>query len=253
METHPEERRDSCLDESSPSEPSGSRTESSPCCAQPEPCCEDERQERSSAAAREPFVRQGLRLEYLTLGWEVIEAAVALIAAAMSGSVALLGFGIDSVAELASATILIWRLKSEQHGRSSADIETIDRRARRMVGASLFVLAGYIAFDAIQTLIFTAKPAGSVTGIAVTSVAMAVMWWLGRAKRRVATPLKSGALFSDAFQATACFWLCLITLAGLALNMALGWWWADPAAALVMVYFIAREGLEAWRGNECSC
>jgi divalent metal cation (Fe/Co/Zn/Cd) transporter len=194
-----------------------------------------------------------LRLEYLTLGWEVIEAAVALAAASVSGSVALLGFGIDSVAELASATILVWRLKSEQRGRGVADLERIDRRARRMVAASLFVLAGYVTFDAITALLAGTKPGSSIAGIAITAISMLVMWWLGRAKRSAAASLSSGALFSDAFQATACFWLCLITLTGLALNMALGWWWADPVAALAMVYFIVREGFAAWRGEECSC
>ncbi len=203
--------------------------------------------------ARAPLVQTGLGLEYLTIGWEVVEATVALIAALHAGSVALLGFGIDSVAELASALILVWRLKTEQRGYPLAHIETIDRRARQMVGASLFVLAAYIAFDAVSAFLWTAKPAPSVAGMVLTAVAMVVMLWLGRAKRRTATELESGALFSDAFQATACFWLCLITLAGLGLNLAFGWWWADPAAALVMVYFIGREGRSAWRGDECSC
>lgn len=224
-----------------------------PCCSETAPCCDTEARRGGNANGREPFVRQGLRLEYLTLGWEAIEAAVALAAASASGSVALLGFGIDSVAELASATILVWRLKSEQRGRGVADLERIDRRARRMVGASLFVLAGYVTFDAITALLAGTKPGSSIAGIAITAIAMLVMWWLGRAKRSAASSLSSGALFSDAFQATACFWLCLITLTGLALNMALGWWWADPAAALAMVYFITREGLAAWRGDECSC
>lgn len=217
-----------------------------------DPCCESVSNE-NLAKVREARIRTGLRLEYLTLAWEVVEAGVAIGAAIAAGSVALLGFGVDSLAEIASALILIWRLKAEGHGGAPEHLEAVDLRARRMVGLSLIVLAAYIAFEAATALVYVAKPAPSIPGIAVSAAAMVVMWLLGRSKRRAAGALGSAALFSDAFQATACFWLCLITITGLGLNMGLGWWWADPAAAIGAVYFIAREGIAAWRGEECDC
>lgn len=216
-------------------------------------CCADSVDECSPLDLRRTQIRTGLRLEYLTLAWEIVEAGVAIGASLAAGSVALLGFGVDSLAEIASALILIWRLKAERREHPPAHIEAIDRRARRMVGASLLVLAAYIAFETVKAVAYSVKPAPSVPGIAVTAAALLVMWVLGRSKQRTAGALGSAALLSDAFQATACFWLCLITLAGLALNLTLGWWWADPAAAAAAVYFIAREGRAAWRGEECDC
>lgn len=240
-------RRDASTDPCSQSQqPCADAAPSSSCCSREASC-------RASSGARGSHVRTGLALEYLTIGWEAIEASVALAAALHANSVALLGFGVDSIAELVSASVLIWRLKTQQRGYPSAHIEKIDGRARRLVGISLLVLSLYIAFDAVRTLALAAKPAPSVAGMALTTFAMFLMLWLGRAKRRTAADLGSGALSADAFQATACFWLCLITLAGLGFNLALGWWWADPIAALAIVFFIVREGFAAWRGEECSC
>jgi divalent metal cation (Fe/Co/Zn/Cd) transporter len=120
-----------------------------------------------------------------------------------------------------------------------------------MVGLSLFALAAYVAIEASRALMAGQRPEPSWVGIAITSVSVAVMWWLAREKRTAAAALQSRALKADAFQTTACFWLSLITLAGVGLNAALGWWWADPVAALAMTYFIASEGREAWRGEKC--
>jgi divalent metal cation (Fe/Co/Zn/Cd) transporter len=203
--------------------------------------------------SRTPVVRRALRLEYLTVGWNVVEGLVAIGAALLAGSVALLGFGIDSFVECASGLVLIWRLGAERRGLDEEEIERLDHRARRLVGASLFLLATYIAGDAALALWREERPAASFLGIGLTVVSIIAMQWLARAKRRAATVLGSRALEADAFQTSACFWLSIITLAGIGLNASFGWWWADPVAALGMTWFIAREGQEAWRGEECGC
>jgi len=202
---------------------------------------------------RPELVRKALKLEYLTVGWNVVEGVVSVLAAVAAGSVALLGFGIDSFVETTSGAILIWRLWAERHARDREAIEQLDRRAHKLVGVSLFLLASYIALDASLALYRAEEPAPSVVGVAITSLSLAVMWWLARAKRRMAAAIQSRALEAHSFQTTACWWLSLVTLAGLGLNALFGWWWADPVAALGMTWFIVREGREAWRGEECGC
>jgi divalent metal cation (Fe/Co/Zn/Cd) transporter len=202
---------------------------------------------------RAGHLRRGLALEYFTVGWNVLEGVVSVAAAVAAGSVALLGFGIDSFVETTAGLILIWRLRAERQARDREEIERLDRRAHKLVGLSLLLLAGYVAFDASKALIARERPEPTPVGIAVTSLSLAVMWWLARAKRRTARSLASRALEADSFQTTACFWLSLVTLAGIALNAALGWWWADPVAALGMTWFLVAEGREAWRGEDCGC
>ena len=158
-----------------------------------------------AVTARPRLLRRGVRLEILTVGWNVLEGAVAVGAALVSGSVALLAFGADSVIETASGGLLIWRLTAEARSTDAEAVEALDRRAHKLVGASLLLLAAYVAADAAWTL-----------------------WmWLARAKRGTARALGSRALHADAFQTTACWWLSLITLSGIGLNAAFGWWWAD--------------------------
>ncbi len=204
--------------------------------------------------ANRPALRsRALRLEYLSLGWNLVEGVVAVAAALAAGSVALFGFGLDSFVESASALVLVWRLHAEMRERDPEAIERLDRRAHRLVGVSLFLLAAWVALDAAWTLWRGERPETSVVGIAVTSVSIALMVWLARAKRRAAAALESRALEADSFQTTACWWLSIVTLAGIGLNAAFGWWWADPVAALVMTVFIVREAREAWRGEDCGC
>jgi divalent metal cation (Fe/Co/Zn/Cd) transporter len=148
---------------------------------------------------------------------------------------------------------LIWRLRAERHARDPEEIERLDQRAHKLVALSLLLLAAYIAFDAAKAIITREKPQPTIAGVAITSLSLTVMWWLARAKRRTARGLASRALEADSFQTTACFWLSLITLAGIGLNAAFGWWWADPVAALGMTYFLVSEGREAWRGEDCAC
>jgi cation diffusion facilitator family transporter len=200
---------------------------------------------------RESALGRALRLEYLTVGWNVVEGLIAVTAAVAAGSVALLGFGIDSFVESASGSILVWRLMAERRQSSKAAIERLERRAQRLVAVSLFALAAYIVVDATRSLVSGEQPTPSTVGLVLTAVSLAVMWWLAREKVRVARRLGSRALESDAFQTTACWWLSLAALVGIGLNAALGWWWADPVAALVISGLIAREGREAWRGEEC--
>jgi divalent metal cation (Fe/Co/Zn/Cd) transporter len=197
-------------------------------------------------------VNRALRLEYLTVGWNAVEGCVAVTAAIIAGSVAILGFGIDSFVECASAFVMIWRLRAERDLAMSGErLDAIDHRARRLVAGSLFLLAAYVTFDAVQTLWTGDRPAFSSVGAALLALSIAVMLWLARAKRRLAHELGSEALEADAFQTTACWWLSVAALLGVGLNGLFGWWWADPIAALVIAALIAREGREAWKGRAC--
>ena len=203
------------------------------------------------ATDRARFRERALRLEYFTVGWTLIEAGVGVSTAVLASSVALLGFGIDSVIECASATALIWRLVAERRALDHAAIEQLDQRAHKLVALSLFGLSAYIVIDAAWTLWRGDHPHPTVVGVALTTVTMGVMYWLARAKRRAAAALGSRALAADSFQATACLWLSLITLVGVGLNALFGWWWADPAAAICMPLFLIQEGRQAWRGEDC--
>jgi divalent metal cation (Fe/Co/Zn/Cd) transporter len=239
----------------SPTEPHADQT-SSCACEHDNPACHPSSQTAAdlpATPARRELLVRGLRLEYLTVAWNVVEGLASVAAAVAAGSVALLGFGIDSFVETTSGLILIWRLRAERHARAPADIERLDQRAHKLVGLSLFLLTAYIAIDAAKALITRERPEPSALGIAITTLSLTVMWWLARAKRRTARGLGSRALEADSFQTTACFWLSLVTLSGIGLNAAFGWWWADPVSALGMTYFLVSEGREAWRGEDCGC
>ena len=203
--------------------------------------------------ARPGLLRHALRLEYLTVGWNLVEGVIAIAAALASGSVALLGFGIDSFVESTSGTVLIWRLRAERGSADHEAIERIEQRARKLVALSLFLLAAYIAVRAVTALVAGERPEASLVGLALALVSLAVMGFLARAKRRAAIALGSRAMEADAFQTTACWWLSLIVLGGIGLNALFGWWWADPLAALGMTLFIVREGREAWMGEDDCC
>lgn len=192
------------------------------------------------ADARPALVTRALHLEYLTVGWNIVEGAVAVAAALLAGSVAILGFGIDSFVECASGLVMIWRLRAERdHRRTDAQIDAVEHRARRLVAASLFLLAAYVTFDAVETLWSGDRPAFSPVGVSLLALSMGVMLWLARAKRRLARELGSEAMEADAFQTTACWWLSVAALVGVGLNGLLGFWWADPVAALVIAGLIA--------------
>ena len=197
---------------------------------------------------RNVLVARGQRLEYLTLAWNGFEATVALASGLLAGSVALIGFGLDSVIETASAGILLWRFRADADAQRR---EHAERTAHRLVGVCFVLLAAYVAVESVRALWMRAQPERSLPGILIAAAAVIVMPLLARAKRRVARQLSSRALQADSRQADFCMYLSAILLAGLLLHATLGWWWADSVAALVMVPIIAREGVLALRGETC--
>lgn len=189
-----------------------------------------------------------MRLEVATVGWNVLEGIVAVAAGTIASSVALIGFGVDSFVETASGAVVGWRLRDELRGRSPGEAERLERRAARVAGALLLVLGLYIVLDAGRRLLgFGEEARESPVGILLTALSLVVMPVLGWAKLRTARALGSGALRADAYETITCAWLSLTTLAGLMLNATLGWWWADPLAALALGPLIVREGLAGWR------
>jgi len=193
-------------------------------------------------------VARGRRLEHLTIAWNGFEAIVALASGLIAGSVALVGFGLDSVIECASASVLLWRLRAE---RDPARRDQAERTAHRLVGSCFLLLAVYVGFESIRSIWIKVQPERSLPGILIAVAAVIVMPLLGRAKRRVAVQLGSRALHSDSRQADFCAYLSAILLLGLSLHTLFGWWWVDPVAALAMVPIIAREGVQGLRGTRC--
>ena len=187
-------------------------------------------------------MKKGRRLEYLTIGWNSVEGIVAVGAGIVAGSIALVGFGVDSVIEVSSGAIVLWRLASGEHR---------EKLALRLVGFSFLALCAYIAFDAAKSLLYREPPETTYVGIGVAALSLVVMPILARAKRKVAAELCSRAMHADSRQTDLCAYLSAILLGGLILNAVFGWWWADPAAALIMVPIIAKEGVEALRGETC--
>jgi divalent metal cation (Fe/Co/Zn/Cd) transporter len=202
-----------------------------------------------AAAARPALVRRGLRLNYLTIAYNTVEAVVSLAAGLVAGSVALVGFGIDSAIEVTASLAAQWRLRSDDSERR----ERAEQLTRRVIGGSFLVLAAYVTADSTMTLWQHEAPRPSVVGLGILALSVVVMPVLARAKRSVAQALASRALQAEAMQTSICAYLSVIALAGVALNTALGWWWADPVAALLMVPLITKEGLEGLRASAASC
>lgn len=204
---------------------------------------------------RTTWLRRGRMLAGLTVAYIGLEGVIAIVAGIRTDSVALTGFGVDSFVEVTSALVVAWRMHDElaNGGPDGAErIELVEQRAARITGVLLILLAGYLALEAVLTLSGVGEsPDTSTLGIALTATSIALMPLLARAKLRAASELDSKALRADAFETVACVWLSVTTLVGLALNAAFGLWWADPVAALVLVPLIAREGLEAVRGEDC--
>ena len=197
---------------------------------------------------RAAAVHGGLNLEYFTVAWNSLEAIVALVCGAVAGSIALTGFGLDSLIEVSSGGVLLWRLHSDH---DDARRETVEQRALKLVGVSLLALAAYVAAESVLSMIRREAPERSLPGIALATVSLIVMPVLARAKRRVASAIASPALQADSQQTDICAYLSAILLLGLLLNAAFRWWWADPAAGLVMAPLIAYEGVQALRGKTC--
>ncbi len=202
-------------------------------------------------AIRSVLLRRGLRLEYFSLVWNVVETVVGMAAGIAAGSVALVGFALDSVVESTSASILVWRLRSEGRGHWTA--ESVERRAIRLVALAFFALALYVGGRSAFDLVTQHKPDESVAGIILAAVSLVVMPVLARKKNRMARTLDSKALKADASQTSLCTYISAFLLVGLGANALLGWWWADPAAGLVIAALAAREGHHLWTTEDFCC
>ena len=201
-------------------------------------------------SARTVLIQQAFRLEWLTVAWMVIEALVAIGAGVIAGSLTLTAFGLDSVIELISAGVLIWRLTHElRHGEEFS--RRTERIAGRTGGALLFVLAAYIVLGAGWSLWARHGGEFSVPGLIVAAVAMPIMYVLARRKLDVARQLGSRAMRADAIESITCGWLSLVVVVGLVANLLLAVWWIDAVTSLGIVWFVVKEAREAWSGEDC--
>ena len=193
--------------------------------------------------------RLGRRAQLLagaSVAYNVVEAGVAIAAGIAAGSVALIGFGLDSTIEVSSALIILWQFRHRVP-------QSRERAALRALAVSFFALAAYVAFEAVSALVGGETPDASPVGIGLAIASLLIMPWLSRAQRRTGQALGSRAVEADGKQTRLCAYLSGVLLAGLVLNATLGWGWADPVAALVIAGVAVREGIEAWRGDHCDC
>jgi cation diffusion facilitator family transporter len=194
---------------------------------------------------RRSLLRRGFRLEVFTVAYNVVEALVSVAAGWLAGSIALIGFGLDSTIEVIAAVAVGHRLLRELRGDDSEGVNRRERQALLLVGITFFLLSAYVVYEAGGKLLRAERPEPSLVGIVVASLSLLLMPLLGWMKYRTGAALSSKALMADAKETFVCSYLSLTLLAGLLLNAWLGWWWADPAAALVMVPFLLHEGWEA--------
>lgn len=199
---------------------------------------------------RAALLRRARLLEWFTIVYNSLEGLVSVAAGLLAGSIALVGFGIDSVIEVISGITLLWRTGAKVDAEQGERAEAI---ALKIVGVSFILLAAYVAFDSAKSLWLREAPDESLLGIVIAALSLVIMPLLARGKRQVAARIRSRALSADARQTDLCMYLSAILLAGLGLNALFGWWWADPVAALVMVPIIGKEGIEALRGEQCGC
>jgi divalent metal cation (Fe/Co/Zn/Cd) transporter len=200
------------------------------------------------ALDRQAVAERGKRLEYFTITWNSLEGLVALIAGVLAGSISLVGFGIDSFIEVTSGTVLLWRMSVD------ADVQGRERNEQfslRIVGVCLMALAVYITYESISDILMRKPPEHSIPGIVLACISLVVMPLLARAKKKIGNELGSAAMHADARQTDFCVYLSAILLVGLLLNAGLGWWWADPIAALVMVPIITKEGIDGMKARTC--
>ena len=190
-------------------------------------------------------VRAGIVLEWITIAWMIVEVVGSIVTAMGARSVSLLAFGLDSLVELASAGVLVWRLRAELGGGNEEETESVEHRAAGLVGWSLLLLAAYIVIDAGWALWHHDTPRTSPFGMLIAGAAFVIMPVLVMYKRRVANRIGSAALRADAAEGVVCAYMAATLLFGLVLRSAFGWWWADPVAALALVAFIVHEGREA--------
>jgi divalent metal cation (Fe/Co/Zn/Cd) transporter len=200
---------------------------------------------------RDRWLRAALALVGLTAAYNLLEAAIALIAGARAESIALIGFGLDSVIELAAAMAVLHRMGAERRGAAHERVERVERRVRRFVGWTFLLLAGYVTLEAGLGLWQRDVPRESVLGLVLAACSLVVMPLLAWGKLRAATALGSRALAAEARETLACAYLSGCLLLGLGLHAAVGWWWADPVAALAMVPWLVHEAREAMEDDPC--
>jgi divalent metal cation (Fe/Co/Zn/Cd) transporter len=196
----------------------------------------------STADERDRLTRRGFRLEYASMAWMTVEAAVAITAGIIASSIALIAFGLDSVLEFAAAVIVVWQMRGGGSQR--------EHQAVRFIGITFFLLAAYLVIESIRDLISQAKPEASTAGLAVAAAALLVMPLLALGKRQTGQALDNQALMADAAESALCALTSGAVVLGVGLNAGLGWWWADPAAALVIAALAVREGLEAFENDD---
>lgn len=189
--------------------------------------------------------RIALGLAWVTIAWNTIEAVVAIVAGAVASSIALVGFGLDSTVEVLSASVIVWQMTRDVP-------EDREEQALRLIAVSFLALAGYVAVQAVFDLASRSQPETSTVGIALAAVSLVVMPLLAGLKRRNGRRLGSGSVVADSNQTLLCTYLSVVLLVGLLLNATVGWWWADPVAALVIAALAINEGREAWHGERCS-
>ncbi|PJJ56555.1 cation efflux family protein [Mumia flava] len=204
------------------------------------------RQRVTDPSRRRVLGRRAQLLAAASVAYNLVEAVVAISAGLVAGSVALVGFGLDSTVEVSSGLIILWQFRHPMP-------EAREDRALRLMALSFFALAGYVAFESVRALLVGHEPDTSPVGIGLAAASLVIMPFLSWAQRRTGRALGSGAVVADSTQTLLCTYLSAVLLGGLLLNATLGWSWADPVAALVIAAVAAREGFEAWRGEACAC
>lgn len=207
-------------------------------------CCSH--RPRLSAEERARHGRRAQLLAGASVSYNLVEAVIAITAGSIAGSVALVGFGLDSIVEVSSGLIILWQFRHHLP-------EEREQQALKLMALAFFALAGYVGFESLRTLWSGHEAETSLVGIALASASLVIMPFLSWAQRRTGRALGSDAVVADGTQTGLCAWMSAVLLVGLVLNATLGWWWADPLAGLVIAAVAAREGLEAWRGETCGC
>jgi divalent metal cation (Fe/Co/Zn/Cd) transporter len=202
----------------------------------------------TGAADRAIGVARARQLAWLSLGWHAVEATVAIVAGIVAGSVALVGFGADSLVEMIAGLVVLWRFASRR-----SDSESAERRAQQLIAASFVLIAAYVGVEAVSNLLDGARPQTSWVGIGLALATLATMPPLAIAKNRVAHLIGSSATASEGRQNMLCAYLAAALLGGLLANTVLGWWWADPVVAIGIAAVALREARDAWRGESCDC
>lgn len=203
---------------------------------------------RHNEITRGELIKKALKIEWFLISYNVLEGFVSILAGIFAGSIALVGFGLDSIIEVSSAAILVWRLS---HKGSLEEESEKEKKALFFVGITFFLLAAYVGYESVLKLWHGDKPHESLPGVIIAVLSILIMPSLGFAKRKIARQIGSKALEADAKETIICAYLSGVLLAGLVLNWLFGWWWADPVAGLAMIYFLVKEGREAISGDDC--